>query len=162
MLETNGIRVLGNTLVIVSSSAVVSTPGPGIMDAAATPPIVTMGMVTTGVVAITTGVVAITTAAQATTMVAAGVIRIPATIHPGRTRRMGTTRIHITGVIPIHTMGVIRTPLRTISQDMVTTLQRLQRCSAAWVNSATITAQSMALWGHKPGQRSPLLKARMG
>src|SRR5438034_10449627 len=155
MLETNGIRVLGNTLVIVSSSAVVSTPGPGIMDAAATPPIVTMGMVTTGVVAITT-------ADQATTMVAAGVIRIPATIHPGRTRRMGTTRIHITGVIPIHTMGVIRTPLRTISQDMVTTLQRLQRCSAAWVNSATITAQSMALWGNKPGQRSPLLKARMG
>src|SRR5436189_4935320 len=86
----------------------------------------------------TTAVLAITTAVLVPTM-ADGVIRITA-IHPGRTRPMGTTRIHITGVIPIHTMGVIRTPIPTTSQGMVTTLQRLQRCSAAWVSSGTTTA----------------------
>ena len=86
----------------------------------------------------TTAVLAITTAVLVPTM-ADGVTRITA-IHPGRTRPMGITRIHITGVIPIHTMGVIRTPIPTTSQGMVTTLQRLQRCSAAWVSSATTTA----------------------
>src|SRR6266496_1872470 len=89
----------------------------------------------------TTAVLAITTAVLVPTM-ADGVIRITA-IHPGRTRPMGNTRIHITGVIPIHTMGVIRTPIPTTSQGMVTTLQRLQRCSAAWVSSATTTAWLM-------------------
>src|SRR6266566_5040688 len=52
----------------------------------------------------TTAVLAITTAVLVPTM-ADGVTRITA-IHPGRTRPMGTTRIHITGVIPIHTMGL--------------------------------------------------------
>ena len=51
----------------------------------------------------TTAVLAITTAVLVPTM-ADGVTRITA-IHPGRTRPMGITRIHITGVIPIHTMG---------------------------------------------------------
>jgi len=53
----------------------------------------------------TTAVLAITTAVRAPTT-GDRVIRITATIHPGRTRPMGTTRIHITGVIPIHTMGL--------------------------------------------------------
>src|SRR5881396_2805531 len=82
MLETNGILLLGSTLVILSSSEGVKTPGPGIMDAAATPRMVTTAIVAT----------------QVTTMVVDGVIRIPATIQAGLTDRIATIRIRTTGI----------------------------------------------------------------
>src|SRR5437867_10437 len=59
----------------------------------------------------TTAVLAITTAVLVPTM-ADGVIRITA-IHPGRTRPMPTTRIHLTRAMPIYSMGVIQNRARS-------------------------------------------------
>lgn len=90
-------------------------------------------------VAAITAVLAITTAVLPTPM-GDQVIRITAIIHPGHLRHMDTTRIRITGAIPIHTIAVILTLIRTTKEDMVTTLQLWQQCSVVWASSATITA----------------------
>src|SRR5262245_3348978 len=120
MLETNGILLLGSTLVILSSSAGVNTLGSGIMDAAATPRMVT------------TATMATTTAAQVTTMVVDGVIRIPATIQAGLTDRIATIRIRTT--------GDTRTVIHTTAEAMPMALEPLQPSSAVWVSLASIMA----------------------
>src|SRR5439155_18936783 len=82
------------------------------------------------------------------------------------TRTIAITRVGrtiTTGIIRIRTMGVthIATTIRTTRQRMATTHQRLQRCSSAWVKSATTTARSMESWDHEPVLRSPLTRAAM-
>src|SRR5205823_5485494 len=100
----------------------------------------------------------VTTALAATTAVP---VTTMADTHTIVTTRAGRTIT--TGIIRIRTMGVthIATTIRTTRQRMATTHQRLQRCSTAWVKSATTTARSMESWDHEPVLRSPLTRAAM-
>ena len=90
-------------------------------------------------VRVTMVVLPITTEAVATIM-EDRIIRTTGTIRRGHLRPTDITHMHLTGVIRIHTIGVIQAVTRTTSRGMVTTMQRLQPYSTAWVSLATTPA----------------------